>query len=288
MVPYREVSVVIPAFNEEESIAELVARVRAVSGDFEVIVCSDGSSDRTAELARKAGAVVVEHPYNIGNGAAVKSGALKASREYIVFMDADLQHQPEDIPKLLEHIPTYDMVVAARTKESKTDLQRNIGNLILIHLAQSISGHQIDDLTSGFRAVKKSILLKFMHLYPLSYSYPTTSTLAFFSAGYFVKYVPMPTIVRRTQGQSNIKPFRDGMKFLHIIFRVIMTFHPQKIFLPSFLLLMTLGIAISTYQLVSGGAIQSSGIILLVSAVMIFLNGMLAEQIAQLRRDMNR
>lgn len=288
MVDYKSVSVVIPAYNEEKSVAELIKRIFAVSQDFEVIVSSDGSTDATVSLARGAGAIVVEHPYNVGNGATVKDGALKATRDYIVFMDADLQHQPEDIPQLLQYLPEYDMVIGARTKESNTDLHRNVGNKILIHIAENISGHQIDDLTSGFRAVKKKVFLKFMHLYPLRYSYPTTSTLAFLSAGFFVKYVPLPSIGRRVHGESNIKPFRDGVRFIHIIMRVIMTFHPMKIFLPVALVLLLGGAMTSLYQIVNVGGIRSSSIILLLSSVVVFLNGMLAEQISQIRRELNK
>ncbi len=286
MVPLTEVSVVIPAYNEEACIGELVRRALAVSPDFEVIVCSDGSSDSTAEVARKAGAFVVEHPYNLGNGASVKSGALAAGRPYMVLMDGDLQHQPEDIPRLLEHLPTYDMVVAARTEECDTDRIRNVGNAILNRVARSVSRQPIDDLTSGFRAVKTDIFRRYMSLYPQKYSYPTTSTLAFLCAGHFVKYVPMPSIRRRVEGKSNISPFRDGGRFLHIILRTIMLFSPHRVFLPLAGLTFVLGMGVAAYQIVSSGAIRSSGIILLISSILIFLNGMLIDQISRIRRDM--
>lgn len=288
MVDFKSVSIVIPAYNEESSITELIKRIFAVSKDFELIVSSDGSTDATVRLAKDAGAIVVEHPYNVGNGAAVKDGALRATRDYIVFMDADLQHQPDDVVQLLQYLPEYDMVIGARTKESMTDLHRNIGNKILIKIAENISGHKINDLTSGFRAVKKELFLKFMHLYPLRYSYPTTSTLAFLSAGYFVKYVPLSSIQKRIHGESNIRPLKDGMRFIHIILRVIMTFHPMKIFLPITLTLFLGGIAVSVYQLLQVGGIRSSSIILLLSSVIVFLNGMLAEQISQIRRELNK
>jgi len=286
MIAYKDVSVVIPAYNEENTIDEVVKGIFQVSKDFEVIVCDDGSTDKTAQLAREAGAIVIEHPYNIGNGASIKSGTQRASRKYIVFMDADLQHQPEDIPKLLEYLPDYDMVVGARTNSSKTAMHRNIGNKILNILAESISRHKIADLTSGFRAVNKRLFTQFLHLYPLTYSYPTTSTLAFFSSGYFVKYVPLSSIRRRAQGTSNISPFKDGIKFLHIILRSIMMFHPQKLFTPMAIICFLAGILLSGYQLVYTGGIRSSGIILLVSTVVMYLNGILVEQIAQIRRDM--
>lgn len=286
MVDFEKVSIVIPAYNEESTIGELLERIFKVSKHFEVIVCSDGSQDKTDILVKEKGAKLIKHPYNIGNGAAVKSGALAATREFLVLMDADLQHQPEDIPKLLEYLPDYDMVVGARTNESKTALHRNIGNRLLTTIAQNISGHKIDDLTSGFRVVKKDAFLRFAHLYPLGYSYPSTSTLAFFASGYFVRYVPLATIAQRKYGKSNISPFKDGLKFLHIIIRIIMTFHPQRIFFPFAFLLCAAGVAMSTYQLMHGGGIRSLGVIFLLSSIVVFLNGILAEQLAELRRDL--
>ena len=180
------------------------------------------------------------------------------------------------------------MVVGARTPQSATTIHRNIGNFLLNHFAENIIGNKIDDLTSGFRAVKRHIFLKFIHLYPLRYSYPSTSTLAFFCSGYFVKYVPLPAITVRNQGKSNLNPWRDGVRFLHIILRIVMTFNPQKIFNPIAGLLFLGGVGISFYQLIMGGAIRSLGIILLISSLVIFLNGVLAEQLAQLRRDLNK
>lgn len=289
MISYRDVSIVIPARNEEATIGEVLARISQVSGDFEVIVCSDGSTDATAERAREMkGTLVIEHPYSLGNGAAVKSGALKASRPYVVFLDADLQHPPEDIPLLLAHLPAYDMVVGARTRACKTSMHRSLGNAVLTWVARRIARHPIEDLTSGFRAVKKDIFLKFAHLYPLGYSYPSTSTLAFLCSGYFVKYVPLPNITARTSGASAIRPLPDGFVFLHIILRIIMTFSPHKLFYPISFFFFVLGVFFSAMQLLAGGAIRSTGIILLISSLVVFLNGILADQLARLRKDLNR
>lgn len=285
MINFKEVSVIIPAFNEEKNIGELLRRIFAVSVDFEVIVCSDGSSDKTALIAREKGAQLVEHPYNVGNGASVISGALKSTREYLVFMDADLQHQPEDIAKLLEYLPDYDMVVGARTKESKTLIFRNFGNFILKIFAENIIRRKIPDLTSGFRALKKSLFFKFRNLYPLGYSYPTTITMAFFTSGYFVKYVALPSIIKRNQGASNIRPMRDGLNFIYIIYRITMTFNPLRIFFPIALFFFVGGLGISVFQIIKSGGVRSTGIILIISSVVIILNGMLAEQISLIRRN---
>jgi len=283
MVDFSEVSVIIPCFNEAGAIGEVIARVKAISEEIEIIVCSDGSTDNTAEVARKAGAIVLEHTYNLGNGASVKTGASHASRPYLLFMDGDLQHPPEDIPRLLEPLPDYDMVVGARDKSCNTDSVRNIGNFCLIKVAELVSGYKIADLTSGFRAVKRSAFMEFFHLYPQRYSYPTTITLSLLSTGHFVKFEPIENICRRETGTSNISPFKDGMRFLQIILRVIMLFSPQKIFLPIALLLVLLGSGVSVLQLLTTGGIQSTGVIIVLAGVMLFLNGLLAEQISQLR-----
>ncbi len=283
MVDFKDVSIIVPAYNEEATIAEIIERIIKISSDFEVIVCSDGSTDNTAEIARSCGAKIVDHIYNIGNGAAVQSGASRATRDYLVFIDGDLQHQPEEIPVLLEFLPAYDMVVGARSKNSQSSHVRSIGNFLLTKTAQLISGHRIEDLTSGFRAVKKNCFLRFSHLYPLQYSYPTTITLAFFNAGYFVKYVSLGSVKKRIHGTSDIKPIRDGFRFTHIILRVVMMFNPIKIFLPISVGLFALGTIVAIIQLLLTGGIQSTAIIITISAVIIFLNGLLAEQISQIR-----
>lgn len=287
MVKYSDLTVVIPSFNEEESISMLVRRIIAVSNEIEVLVVSDGSSDRTAEAAAEAGARVIEHTYNLGNGAAVKTGAIHAVRPYIVFMDADLQHQPEDIPRLLEYLPAYDMVVGARTAQCDTDRIRNLGNKGLIFIAEMISLKKIDDLTSGFRAVKRDIFLSFSHLYPQGYSYPTTSLLAFLCSGHFVKFVPLPTISRRTRGTSGIKPFRHGVKFLEIILRIVMLFNPSRIFTPIAAILFFLGLVSSTIQLIITNGIHSISLLLLLSGIFFFIQGLQAEQSSKMLLHMH-
>jgi len=286
VVPFNEVSVVIPAFNEEESISPIIERIRAVSPEFEIVVCSDGSTDATAALARKAGAIVIEHRYNIGNGAAVKSGAMTASRPYLVFMDSDGQHPPEDIPKLLNEMPDYDMVIASRTRNCSTDPVRNVGNFMLRKVAEIIGGKPILDLTSGFRAVRRDLFFLFSPLYPLRYSYPSTITLALINTGHFVKFLPLDTIGRRERGTSNIRPFHDGLRFLKIIFRLLMLFRPFKIFFPISLALFVLGAGLGIYQWFATNGLHSMAVILLLSSLFCFVNGLLAEQISQIRLSM--
>jgi glycosyltransferase involved in cell wall biosynthesis len=287
MVNYEDVAVVMPCRDEGEVVGSVVARVRAVSPDLEIIVVSDGSTDNTATAARDAGATVIEHTLPLGNGAAVLTGATRASRPYLVFLDGDGQHPPEAIPDLLAHLPDFDLVIAARTNRCDTDPVRKVGNWTLIRVAELLSGSRIDDLTSGFRAFNRSAFMRFAHIYPLGYSYPTTTTLAFLRGGYFVKFVPVNTICRRVTGNSGIRPLRHGLNFLEIILRVVMLFNPSKIFLPLALTSIGTGIVWGLTTIVLTGAIRSAAVILLLAGVMFFLNGLLADQLAQIRLNMN-
>jgi glycosyltransferase involved in cell wall biosynthesis len=280
-----QVTVIVPAFDEEEIIARIVERIRAVDPDYEIIVVDDGSSDRTAERAAAAGALVVSHPYNVGNGAAIKTGARRADRDVIVFLDGDGQHPPEVIPQLVEGIGRYDMVVAARTKECTTSAVRNFGNMVLNRLASWISGHPIDDLTSGFRAIKRERLLEFLHLLPNRYSYPTTLTISLLCSGYFVKWEPAGIIGRRTTGRSHISPVRDFARFLNIIVRITFLFRPHRAILPAGLSTFIGGIAVCIYQYRLTGGIHAAGIILLTSSIVILCFGIIAEQLAVGRRE---
>ena len=202
-----KVTVVIPAFNESETIGDLVQKILQRYPDFEIVVIDDGSEDNTAEVAADSGAIVYSHPYNIGNGAAIKSGIRAATGEIFVFMDGDGQHNPEDIAKLLEHMPEFDMVVGARVKGSQASVGRGIGNRIYNWLGSYVSKFAIQDLTSGFRAVKADVARSFVYLLPNTYSYPTTITLGILRTGRSVKYVPIKTQPRR-KGSSNIKLFQ--------------------------------------------------------------------------------
>lgn len=281
----NKVSVVIPAYNEERSIAEIVRRLRAVDDSFEIIVVDDGSSDATAALAAEAGAQVVAHPYNIGNGAAVKTGVRQASGDVVVLMDADGQHDPSDIPTLLADIGPYDMVVGARTKESEVSAFRAFGNWGLVQVANYLAGMRIPDLTSGFRSIKRERMVEFLHLLPNTFSYPTTITLALLKSGYPVKWVPLKSIKKREQGESKIKPIRDGLRFVNIMLRVVMLFDPQKVFLPASGLLLVAGAMLIVYNVWATGGVQESSMLLIITGVFTFFFGLLAEQIAHLRRE---
>lgn len=282
------VSCIIPAFNEGNAIAEVIGRLKTTYPDFELLVVDDGSSDNTARAAEAAGARVIRHTYNIGNGAAVKTGIRNATGDVVVMLDADGQHPPEEISRLLEHIGPYDMVVGARSTMAKVSKFRSFGNWGLIRIAEFLTGSRIPDLTSGFRAVKREKAMEFIHLFPNQYSYPTTITMCMLKTGYFVKFVPLDTIKRRELGSSNIRPFRDGMKFINIMIRIIMLFDPQKVFLPVGLFLFATGMIITAEQLITKLKVTGSGLMLFLAGLFIMLIGLLADQVAAMRRELNR
>jgi glycosyltransferase involved in cell wall biosynthesis len=224
------VSIIIPVFNEAESIAELLGKVRALEIDHaEIIVIDDGSTDGSAELALNAGVSVIRHPYNIGNGAAIKSGIRAARGQTLIFMDGDGQHRPEDIPKLLRESGRYHMVVGERAKGSKLRFHRNAANILYNSLASYVTRFKVRDLTSGFRVVSRRDALRFIDLLPNTFSYPTTLTLAFLRSGLTVKYVPIQSLYRA--GQSKITLLSDGIRFLLIITKIATLFSPFRIFL---------------------------------------------------------
>lgn len=277
-----KVSVVIPAFNESQTIGDLVQTIRRRYPDFEIVVIDDGSNDNTAEVAVNEGAVVFSHPYNIGNGAAIKSGIRVANGDILVLMDGDGQHDPEDIQKLLDYIPDFDMVVGARSLLGQASLGRAMGNRIYNWLGSYVTKFPIQDLTSGFRAVKADIARNFLYLLPNTYSYPTTITLGILRTGRSVKYVPIKTR-RRKKGRSNIRLFRDGVRFFMIITRICTLYSPMRIFLPVSFLLFVLGLVRYIYSLIAFGRFTNMSVLLFVSAIIIFMMSLISEQICQLR-----
>ena len=223
-------SVIIPAFNEEPAVAEVVGALRTSAPWYEIIVVDDGSTDQTGPHATRAGARVIRHPYNKGNGAAVKTGVRHASGEWIVILDGDGQHQAEDAARLVALLGEYDLVVGARSSETQATSARRLGNDVLNALAGYLAEREIPDLTSGFRAARRDSVLEFLHLLPNGFSTPTTTTLAFLRAGYNVRFEPVEA--RQRSGQSKIRLASDGAKFFLILLKVITIFSPLKIFVP--------------------------------------------------------
>lgn len=274
-------SIVLPAKNESAAINATVTGIRRYYPDAEVIVVNDGSTDNTAAVAEAAGVSVLHHPYSKGNGAAIKTGARAASGEIIVFMDADGQHNPADISRLLALIEQgHDMVVGARQRGSQASVGRGLANGLYNRLASWMTGHRVEDLTSGFRAVRANKFREFLYLLPNGFSYPTTSTMAFFRAGYSVAYVPIHAAQRI--GKSHIRLLRDGTRFLLIIFKIGTLFSPVKIFAPVALAMFLLASGWYGYTLYSFGRFTNMSALLYSGAVMVFLMGLISEQITAL------
>lgn len=279
------ISVVLPARNEEAAIGrtvEAVAQIMArCAPGAEIIVINDGSTDGTSLAAEKAGARVVHHLYGKGNGAAIKTGARAVKGDIIVYMDADGQHDPTDIPRLLEKIDQgYDMAVGARQKGSQASVGRGLANSFYNRLASWMTGHKVEDLTSGFRAVRADKFREFLYLLPNGFSYPTTSTMAFFRAGYAVTYVPIHAAKRI--GKSHIRLLRDGTRFLLIIFKIGTLFSPLKIFAPVAAAMFLLGSGWYGWTWWHEGRFTNMSTLLYTGSVVVFLMGLISEQITAL------
>ncbi len=276
------VSVIIPAFNEADNLGPVIRFIRERHPSSEIIVVDDGSTDNTAEVAYQAGAIVYSHAYNIGNGAAVKTGIRKATGEILVFMDGDGQHHPEDIEKMLAQFPQYDMVVGARTRGGQASFGRAIGNRLYNLLATYVTKFSVKDLTSGFRAIKADIAKSYIYLLPNTYSYPTTITLGVLRDGRSVKYLPIKT-QRRISGKSRIRIVNDGVRFLMIIIRICTLYSPLRVFLPVSFFMFMLGLVRYLYSFATEGRFTNMSALLFISSVIIFMMGMVSEQICQMR-----
>lgn len=277
-----KLTLIIPAKNEQSVIGDVVARAVAQEIVRLVIVVDDGSSDKTGAIAREAGATVIRHPYSMGNGAAIKTGARAASTEWIAFMDGDGQHDPEYLPGLFEYANErgYEMVVASRARSSQASLPRQLANGFYNYLASVLTEQKVMDLTSGFRVVKRDLFMEFVPLLPNKFSYPTTITMAFFRAGYAVGY--RTTSVAQRVGKSHINPLSDGFRFLLIIFKLATLYSPLKVFIPVSLLLFSGGLGYAGFTLIAMGRFTNMSALLLSVAVIIFFIGLISEQITNL------
>ena len=280
----QDISIIIPAYNEGQSIGAVVAKIRELYPEFEIIVINDGSIDNTADAAKAAGALVYSHPRNIGNGAAVKSGIRFASGKILVFMDGDGQHRPEDIKDMLTYFPDYDMVVGTRSKNHHASWGRALANRIYNWLASYVAKFPIQDLTSGFRAVKSEIAHNFLYLLPNTYSYPTTLTLGVLRSGRSVKYIPIH-IQNRKKGRSKIRVFRDGIRFFLIITKICALYSPLRIFLPVSFAMFCLGLGYYLYTYFTSGRFTNMSALLFTTSILIFMMGLVSEQICQMRYE---
>lgn len=278
------ISIIIPAYNEAHTITEIILKIRGLYPSDEIIVVDDGSTDGTADVAQNSGAMVYRHPYNIGNGAAIKTGIRKARGDIVVFMDADGQHNPEDIGKLLNYMPEYDMVVGARNFRAQASVQRAVGNTLYNWLASYVAKFPIEDLTSGFRAIKTHIARQLIYLFPNTYSYPTTLTLAVLRSGRSVKYVPIQ-VQQRKSGKSGIRLVQDGVRFFVIITKICTLFSPMRIFLPVSGFMCISGLINYCYTFITSRRFTNMSAMLLITSVIIFMIGLVSEQICQMRYE---
>lgn len=277
------ISIILPARNEAATITSVVSGLRQTLPAAEILVVNDGSTDTTGELARAAGARVLTHAHARGNGAAVKTGARNATGDVLVFMDGDGQHDPADIPRLLAKLEEgYDLVVGSRSGDGHASIFRRLANAIYNMLASVLTGSEIKDLTSGFRAVRAGHFREFLYLLPNGFSYPTTSTMAFLRAGYGVAFEPVNVKTRSEGTQSHIRPLRDGARFLLIIFKVATLYSPLKLFFPLAALFFASGLAYSGYTLIALARFTNFGALLFITSLLIFLIGLVSEQITNL------
>ena len=280
------VSVVIPAYNEAASIGPLVSDLQRAGRWREIIVVDDGSSDDTGACAAGAGARVIRHPYNKGNGASVKTGIRSATGAFVLIIDADGQHQPSDAARLVAKLGEYDLAVGARSSATQAGAARRLGNAVLNGLASYLTGRPIPDLTSGFRAARRECLLEFLHLLPNGFSTPTTTTLAFIKAGYSVWFEPVDAAAR--QGQSKIRLGPDGVQFFVILLKVITIFSPMRVFLPLSAASFAVGAAYAVWTILTQSHVTNSSVLLILLSVIIFLVGLVSEQISSLRFESRR
>ncbi len=284
--PLSRLSIILPAKNEAPALADLLPRLRATQPDAEIIVVDDGSTDDTRRICADAGVTCLSSPYSMGNGAAIKRGARAAKGDLLVFMDGDGQHDPADVARLLAKLDEgYDMAVGARDWGSQAGVGRGVANSLYNWLATHMTGHPVADLTSGFRAVRAGKFREFIHLLPNGFSYPTTSTMAFFRSAYPVAYVPIKAAQR--VGKSHIKPIKDGVRFLLIIFKIATLYSPLKLFVPTSGLFFLLGCANYAWTFMHEGRLTNGSTLLWSAAVIVFLIGLVSEQITALtyRRD---
>lgn len=277
----EKISVIIPAKDEAAAIAEVLAGIKEKLPSAEILVIDDASSDNTAAICRQCNIKVIQHPYPKGNGAAIKTGARHASGNILIFMDADGQHDNNDLPRLLEKFHEgYDMVIGARNRKSQANLFRAIANRFYNSFASWMTGFKIKDLTSGYRIVQAKKFKEFLALLPNSFSYPTTITMAFLRAGYSITYIDIEA--KKRLGKSHISPLKDGFRFLLIILKIGTLYSPLKLFLPIAIFHFLTGISYYSYTYIRYHQFTNMSALLLTTSILIFLIGLISEQISSL------
>jgi glycosyltransferase involved in cell wall biosynthesis len=283
----ESISILIPACNEAQTLADFLPGLVKQSGVSEVLVVNDGSTDETARVAQAAGARVISHPRRRGNGAAVKTGLRQAKNPVVLIMDADGQHTWEDVASLLAEDPSLDLVIGARPFHWYRF--RDFGNLLLSHVAAAMTGEPVDDLTSGLRRIRRDLALRFWHLYPEGFSFPTTSAILFLTSGYLVKFVPIPNRPRPPHASaSKLRPLYEGTRFLSMIYRIVLLSHPLRFFAPLGVGLLMAGIAWTLRTFRMTAQVSAGGALLFLSGLTLLLFGTIADQLSQIRRTLAR
>ena len=278
------ITIVIPAYNEEQTIADVIRGAMKNVPEARVMVIDDGSTDNTLKRATDAGAEVIRHPTNKGNGACLKTALRSLKGGIIAVLDADGQHDPMELPRILDQLKDFDLVVGARNfSNQEGSALRNLGNRLLRGLASFLAERDIPDLTSGFRAFRHEIAIKFLHLYPNGYSFPSTSTLSFITAGYNVTFTPVTVNSRPTHTKSKLRPFRDGFRFIMFILRIITMTNPNKIFLPAGLVMILMGIFLTVRNLILFQQFSGGVVLFLAGGINIIFFGLILDQFASLR-----
>jgi glycosyltransferase involved in cell wall biosynthesis len=275
------VTVILPCFNEAQTVSKIICDIKERYPEYEIIVVDDGSSDGTARSAEDAGAIVYKHPYNIGNGAAIKTGIRQAKGDILVFMDADGQHEPKDIANMVDALSEYDMVVGARSMDQQASLFRGLGNYLCNIAASYVAKFKVRDLTSGFRSVRSSVAYRFLYLLPNRYSSPTTSTLFILRTGRSLKYIDIE-VSSRQSGKSNIKILRDGLRFFLIITKICTLFSPFRVFLPVSILVFITGAFYYMYTFLAWGRFTNMSALMFTTSIIVFMIGLVSEQICQI------
>jgi glycosyltransferase involved in cell wall biosynthesis len=278
-----KLTIIIPAKNECQGLSLILPKINAIYPDAEIIVIDDASTDSTKKIAQNLGAVAISHPYSKGNGAAIKTGLRAAKGDVVVCMDADGQHMPHDISALLEKLDAgFDMVVGSRNRKGQANFQRGVANRFYNWFASWMVGHKVEDLTSGFRAIRVKKFREFLTLLPNKFSYPTTITMSFFRAGYSVGYVPIDVQQRLIGTHSHVRLWQDGVRFLLIIFKIGTLFSPLKLFFPISLVFFVTALGYYLYTFLTIGRFTNMSALLFTTSVLIFLMGLISEQITSL------
>lgn len=277
----KAATIVIPVLNEEHTLGAVLSGLNSIDCVSEVIVVDDGSQDNSSSIASQKNVCILRHPYNIGNGAAVKTGIRAAKGDYLIFLDSDGQHDPEDIHGLLKQMEKFDMVVGARNARQHASLARYWMNFVYNRISSYVTGVKVEDLTSGFRAVRTETARELLPLLPNGYSWPTTMTLVLLRSGMSIKYVPI-NVKPRQHGRSRIRPVRDGIRFFMIIMKICTLYSPFRIFLPVASALFGLGLINYAFTFFTAGRFTNMSAVLFTSAVIVFMMGLVSEQISQI------